>query len=159
IMTSTDVSTLDARSPRPALRGRERTAMSALWSDSPSATRTTGPTVASVWRAVADARITDALLQWPADLFAMSSVLLAEAQAFRFALSPPAGQQWPPTEPASWSDAVERAAHEWRTWVEEPVGSAPALVAEELDVLLEGVDRPLDEVTQGRDWRLCQALL
>jgi len=26
-------------------------------------------------------------------------------------------------------------------------------------VLLEGVDTPLDEVTQGRDWRLCQALL
>ena len=105
----------------------------------------------SVWRAAADAPITDALLQWPADLFALSSVLLAEAQAFRFALSPPTGREWPPPEPASWSDAVERAAHEWRRWVEEPVGSAPVLVAEEYEVLLEGVETPLEEVTEGRD--------
>ena len=48
IVSSTDVSTLDAGSPRPALRGREQTAMNALRSDSPSATRTTGQTVASV---------------------------------------------------------------------------------------------------------------
>ena len=125
--------------------------MSAVRSDPRSATRTTGPTVSAVWRAVADAPITDALLQWPADLFAVASVLLAEAQAFRFALSPPTGQQWPPDEPASWSDAVERAAHEWRRWVEEPVGSAPVLVAEEYEVLLEGVETPLEEVTEGRD--------
>ena len=88
-MSSTDVSTLDPPRPRPALRGRERTAMSALRSDPPSVTRTTGQTLASVWRAAADAPITDALAQWPADLFALASVLLAEAQAFRFALSPP----------------------------------------------------------------------
>ena len=88
--------------------------MSAPRSDPPSATRTTGPTVASVWQAVADAPITDALLQWPADLFALTDVLLGQAQAFRFALSPPTGQRWPPSEPANWSDAVERAAHEWR---------------------------------------------
>jgi hypothetical protein len=125
--------------------------VSALRSDPPGATRTTGQTVASVWRAAADAPITDAQAQWPADLFALTDVLLAEAQAFRFALSPPTGQRWPPAEPASWSDAVERAAHEWRRWVEEPVGSAPVLVAEEYEVLLEGVETPLEEVTEGRD--------
>jgi len=133
--------------------------MSALRSDPPSATPTTGPTVGAVWRAVADAPITDGLLQWPADLFAVTNVLLAHAQAFRLAVSPPTGQRWPPPEPASWSDAVERAAHEWKMWVEEPAGPAPGLLAEELEVLLEGVDTPLEEVTQGRDWRLCQALL
>src|SRR5262249_36518943 len=116
-----------------------RGAMSALRSDPPSATRTSGQTVGSVWRAAADAPITYALLEWPAGLFAVTSVLLADAQAFRFALSPPTGQQWPPPKPASWSDAVERTAHEWRRWVEEPVGPAPAQVAEEFEVLLEGV--------------------
>jgi hypothetical protein len=133
--------------------------VSALRSDPPSVTRTTGQTVASVWRAAADAPITDALAQWPPDVFALTEVLLTEAQAFRFALSPPTGQQWPPPEPASWTDAVERAAHEWKAWVEEPAGSPPWLVADELEVLLKGVETPLDEVTQGRDWRLCQALL
>jgi hypothetical protein len=80
--------------------------MSTLRSDPRRATRTTGQTMGSVWRAAAGAPITDALLHWPADLFALSSVLLAEAQAFRFALSPPTGRQWPPGERASWSDAV-----------------------------------------------------
>ena len=113
----------------------------------------------SVWRAVADAPITDELLQWPADLFALTTVVLTDAQAFRLALSPPIGQRWPPPEPASWSDAVERAAHEWRTWVENPVGPAPALLAEEFEVLLEGAETALEEVSQGREWRLCQAIL
>jgi hypothetical protein len=129
--------------------------MSAPRSEPPSATQT----VASVWRAVADAPITEDLLQWPADLFALASVLLTDAQAFRLALSPPLGERWPPVGLASWGDAVERAAHEWRTWVEEPNGSAPALLAEEFQVVLDRVETPLEEVSEGRDWRLCQALL
>jgi hypothetical protein len=133
--------------------------MRALRSEPRSATRTTGQTVASLWRAAADTPITDELLQWPADLFALTSVLLTDAQAFRLALSPPIGQCWPPPGPASWSDAVERAAQEWKTWVEEPLGPPPSLLAEHFEVLLEGVETPLEEVTEGRDWRLCQALL
>jgi hypothetical protein len=117
------------------------------------------PTLASIWQRVAEGTIDEELLEWPADLFALTDVFLAEAQAFRFALSPPAGQRWPPGGPASWSDAVEQAAQEWRRWVEEPVGPAPALLAEELEVLVEGIDTPLDELALGRDWRLCQALL
>jgi hypothetical protein len=133
--------------------------MSALRSEPRSTTRTTVQTVASLWRAVADAPITNELLQWPPDLFALTSVLLTDAQAFRFALSPPIGQRWPSPEPAIWSDAVEQAAHEWKTWVEEHVGPAPSLLAEEFEVLLNGVETPLEEVIQGREWRLCQALL
>jgi hypothetical protein len=63
--------------------------VSVLRADPSSATRTAGPTVASVWRALADGSIPDELLQWPADVFALSDVLLVEAQAFSFALSPP----------------------------------------------------------------------
>jgi hypothetical protein len=133
--------------------------MSALRSEPRRATHTTGQTVASVWRAVADAPITDELLEWPPDVFALASVLLTDAQAFRFALSPPIGQRWPPSKPASWSDAVEHAAHEWKTWIDEPVGPAPTLLAEEFGVLLNGVETPFEDVTEGRDWRLCEALL
>jgi hypothetical protein len=121
--------------------------------------QTQGAALGSIWQRVAEGTVDEELLEWPADLFALTEVFLVEAQAFRFALSPPPGQQWPPAGRASWSDAVERAAHEWRRWVEQPIGPAPALVSEEFEVLLEGVDTPLDEVTEGRDWRLCQALL
>lgn len=133
--------------------------MSTLRADPATPTPTMEPTVAAAWRMVADAPITDALLEWPADLFALTDVLLTETQAFRFAVSPPAGQEWPPPELASWSDAVEHAAHEWRNWVEEPAGPAPSLVADELEVLLESVDASLDRLADGREWRLCQSLL
>ena len=53
----------------------------------------TGPraTLASAWQAVSGAGFTDDLLEWPPDLFAATNVLLGRSEAFRFALSPPAG--------------------------------------------------------------------
>ena len=49
------------------------------------------PTVASVWQAVASNTIGDELLEWPPDLFALTEVILQRSEAYRFALSPPAG--------------------------------------------------------------------
>ena len=49
------------------------------------------PTLASAWRAVAGTTIGDELLEWPPDVFALSEVLLQRSEAYRFALSPPAG--------------------------------------------------------------------
>ena len=49
------------------------------------------PTVASVWQAAASSTIGDELLEWPPDLFALTEVILQRSEAYRFALSPPAG--------------------------------------------------------------------
>jgi hypothetical protein len=46
------------------------------------------PTCASSWYALSGGPITDDLLEWPPDLFALANVVLARAEAFRFALSP-----------------------------------------------------------------------
>jgi hypothetical protein len=48
--------------------------------------RASEPTLASTWYAVADGPISDLLLEWPPDVFALTNVLLARAEAFRFAL-------------------------------------------------------------------------
>lgn len=46
------------------------------------------PTIASTWLAVAEGPITDGLLEWPADLFALTNVILERSEAYRFTLSP-----------------------------------------------------------------------
>ena len=54
------------------------------------------PTLASAWQAVAGSTISDKLLEWPPDLFTLTEMILQRSQAYRFALSPPAGATWPP---------------------------------------------------------------
>lgn len=125
----------------------------------PMGPRAERPTLASAWRAVAGGEFTDDLLEWPPDVFALTNVLLGRSEAFRFALSPPAGMRWPPTGAADWSDAVVDAGRDWSAWVEDRRGSAPGLLLEEWSVALERADLPLEDLAEGRDWRVCEALL
>jgi hypothetical protein len=116
-------------------------------------------TPASVWRAVADGTIGDELLEWPPDLFALTEVILQRSEAYRFALSPPAGSRWPPDQMPSWSDAVIEDGREWSAWVADRTGELPDLLAREWKVLRDPEDTPLEQLTEARDWRLCEALL
>jgi hypothetical protein len=117
-------------------------------------------TLASIWQAVSGAGFTHDLLEWPPDVFALTNVLLGRSEAFSFALSPPAGVRWPPASAADWSGAVVAAGRDWSAWVEDPQGSsAPGVLAEQWSVALERVDLPLEALAEGRDWRVCEALL
>jgi hypothetical protein len=117
------------------------------------------PTLASAWQAVAGSPISDQLLEWPPDVFALTDVILDRAEAYRFVLSPPDGVLWPPGGDASWSDAVGQAARRWSAWVEDRDGLVPELVAEKWAVLRERVEIPLEELAAGRNWPVCEALL
>src|SRR6187200_1022315 len=116
-------------------------------------------TLASIWQAVSGAGFTHDLLEWPPDVFAVTNVLLGRSEAFRFALSPPAGVRWPPGGAADWSDAVVGAGRDWSAWVEDRRGSAPGLLVEGWSVVLERADLPLEDLAEGRDWPVCEALL
>ena len=135
-------------------------------------TCTDEPTLASTWLGVAGIPIADELLEWPADLFALTDVLLDRADAYRFVSSPPDGGRWPPsrfspseqtTWPpgrfANWSNAVEAAAREWCVWAEDHTRPFPAVLAEEWSAVLERASMPLEQLAQGQDWRVCEALL
>jgi hypothetical protein len=121
--------------------------------------RTEHPTPASAWHAVAGSPITDEFLEWPADLFALTDVILERSEAYRFVLSPPSGVEWPAARFSSWSDAVEEAGRQWSVWVEDRQGAVPDLLAEEWNVFRERVGRPLEDLAEGHDWRMCEALL
>ena len=65
------------------------------------------PTPASTWHAASGAPITDRLLEWPPDVFALTNVVLARAEAFRFALSV---KDWPPRRFGDWARRSRRRA-------------------------------------------------
>ena len=87
------------------------------------------PTSASTWYAVSGFPITDELLEWPPDLFALTNVVLARAEAFRFALSPV--EAWPPIRHHDWAHAVEEAGRRLSIRVEDRTAAMPDLVLEE----------------------------
>jgi hypothetical protein len=121
--------------------------------------QTETPTIASTWKTVAEAPITDELLEWPADLFALTNLILARSEAYRFALSPPIGVEWPPRRFPNWSDAVAEASGQWSAWLEDRERAFPDLLLEEWHVFSERIHLPLEHLAEGHDWRLCEALL
>lgn len=121
--------------------------------------QTEEPTPALLWHAVVGMPINDELLEWPPDLFALTDVILERTEAYRFVLSPPSDLEWPPSLFPSWSDAVEEAGRQWSIWIENRQSAFPELLAEEWSIFREQTRMPLDDLAEGRDWRMCKALL
>ena len=117
------------------------------------------PTPASTWLALSGCPITDEVLDWPPDLFGLTDVILDYTQAYRFVLSPPDDVTWPPDRFANWAEAVEDAGRDWSSWVENHLGAVPDLLAQEWSIFREHVEMPLEHLAEGREWRMCEALL
>jgi hypothetical protein len=101
--------------------------------------------------------VTDELLEWPPDIFALTNVILSKSEAFRFALVPVG--HWPPSRYGDWSMAVEEAGRQWSSWVDSGRGEIPELVLQEWRVFNERAGVPLEHVATGHEQRLCEALL
>ena len=118
--------------------------------------RVSEPTPASTWYAASGAAITDRLLEWPPDVFALTNVVLGRADAFRYALSV---LDWPPRRWGDRAQAVDQAGRLWGAWAEDRAGPMPDLIAEEWHVLRQGAEVPLEDLAAGRQHRLCESLL
>ena len=116
-------------------------------------------TVGSLWHDIAGRQLGDELLEWAPDLFAFTDVVLDRSEAYRFAVSPPDGASWPPSEIPDWYRAIAGASAGWCAWVEGDKTELPGLVAEEWAVVCEHSATTLDELATGRAWRICQALI
>src|SRR4029077_9788990 len=55
--------------------------------------------------------------------------------------------------------AVEDAAREWSAWSEHGRGTPPDLVVDVWGVVRDRAETPIENVAEGRDWRLCESLL
>jgi hypothetical protein len=114
------------------------------------------PTLASTWYAASGVAITDRLLEWPPDVFALTNLVLARAEAFRYVLTV---KDWPPSGFGDWPQAVEEASRRWSAWAEDPTGATPDLVASQWRVFCEDAEVPIEQVALRRDHRVCEALL
>lgn len=119
--------------------------------------RVSEPTLAFTWYAASGGAITDELLDWPPDVFALTNVILARSEAFRFALSPI--PEWPPEDYPDWGRTVEAEGLSWGAWVERRRGPLPELVGQEWAALTKRAEVPLEHLAEGLDPRLCVALL
>ena len=119
--------------------------------------RSKQPTVESMWQSASGEAITDELLEWPPDLFALTEVILGRTQTYRFLLSPPG--HWPPSRVPDWPRAVEDAGRQWGIWAEHRSGVLPELLTEEWRVFRERAGMPLEDLAEGKDGHMCQALL
>jgi hypothetical protein len=118
------------------------------------------PTPASTWLALSGRPIDDEILEWPADLFALTEVILGHTQAYRFVFSPPGDASWPPDRFANWGKAVEDAGRDWSSWVESDHGGmVPDLLTQEWSTFRQHVELPLEHVAEGRNWLMCESLL
>ena len=117
------------------------------------------PTLASTWLAVSGRPLDGQFLEWPADMFAVTNVILERSEAYRFALSPNAGLTWPPRRFLDWPGAVAEAGQQWSTWLEAQQGHVPHLLAEEWSALRERAMTPLEHLADGLAPRVCEALL
>jgi hypothetical protein len=117
------------------------------------------PTMASIWEAAAGLPISDELLEWPADLFALTDVVLCRSEAYRLSLAPPQNHVWPPNRFQSWPAAVEQAAHQRIHRLEDRRKAIPELVLEQWRVIRSRSGAPIELLAEGSDWAMCEALL
>ena len=116
-------------------------------------------TLDSMWQAVAGEPITDTVLEWPPDVFALTDVALEQTEAYRFVLSPPPGRHWPPSHLSDWSGAVRAAAEAWTVWARDRNGAPPSPVADAWATVRDAAEAPLEDIAEGRRWPVCEALL
>ncbi|MBD0293375.1 MAG: hypothetical protein ICV70_07355 [Jiangellaceae bacterium] len=125
----------------------------------PGAANAQTSTIESLWFDLSGSAVEETLLEWPPDVFAFTGTVLERSEAFRFAVSPPAGRRWPPARRAGWSESISEAAAYWCAWAEERQGSLPSLVTRNWEVVRDSVETTLDDVGSGRAWAVCEALL
>ncbi len=101
----------------------------------------------------------DDLVTWPADVFAVANLLLDHTEAYRFAVSPPAGCRWPPDD--GWQERVVGAAAAWRETAAARGGPGPAppAVRAPWQAVVDNRDLSVEALRRGDAWDLCKALL
>ena len=99
----------------------------------------------------------DELVWWPPDVFALGSLVLDHAEAYRFVVAPPRGRRWPPL--ADWGEQVCAAAGDWRGNVSPRGCEPPALVRRCWDTISRDRNVPLASFRSGEAWDAIAALL
>jgi hypothetical protein len=110
----------------------------------------------------------DSVFEWPPDVFALTSALLKRTGAYRYVVSPPSNATWPPASiPAEggWTGAISDIAAQWiRSVADQSQLALPTALVESKTSIVSYWDvitlEDLREIQDdGKDWRLCSAIL
>jgi hypothetical protein len=97
------------------------------------------------------------LLTWPPDVFALTDLLLVQADAYRFVSSPPAGATWPPHD--RWTASVRGGGGEWSEAVRLGTAPGPGLLLDQWEILSKAREAPLHLLSRGDPWNVCEAVI
>jgi hypothetical protein len=114
-------------------------------------------TLASYFHAYGPAPEWDDIVNWPPDVFALTSLVLQHTESYRFVVAPPAGRHWPPLR--DWCGEVRAAASAWRDAIGWEDAELPRLVRNAWETISRHRDAPSWKVRSGELWKLNAALL
>ena len=89
---------------------------------------------------------------WPPNVFAFTWSALDSFGLYRFTVSPPSGEEWPPSR--DWEGTVKTVADQWRS---KP--GMPKTIRELGEILAGEADLELARLGTGERWDVCRALL
>ena len=115
------------------------------------------PSIESYFQAFGPVPDWEHLPRWPPDVFALSNIVLDYTEAYRLAVAPPRGRQWPPT--SDWDAHVARAARRWRDVTGAGTGPLPRMVRDAWDVVTRYRDISMADLRPEDPWELWPALI
>jgi hypothetical protein len=116
-----------------------------------------GLTIDSYFRSFTTVPDWEHLPRWPPDVFALANLVLDMTEAYRLAVAPPRGRQWPPT--TAWNTQVAAAARQWRDVAGARTGALPELVRRAWAVVTRYREIPLSDLRPDDPWELWPALI
>ena len=99
----------------------------------------------------------DDIVNWPPDVFALTSLVLDHTESYRFVVAPPDGRHWPPLR--NWCEEVRAAAAAWHDAIGWDGVELPKLVRDAWATVSRHRDAPSWKVRTGELWGLNSALL
>ncbi|HEX5915126.1 MAG TPA: hypothetical protein VFY54_18570, partial [Rubrobacter sp.] len=114
-------------------------------------------TIGSLWETIGTPVPWEQLLAWPPDVFALTDLLLVQADAYRFVASPPAGAIWPPHD--RWTGSVQVAGRGWSEAAQLGLAPGHRLIVDQWETLSKAREVPLAILSRGDLWDVCEAII
>ena len=97
------------------------------------------------------------ILSWPPDVFAVTARLLLDTEGYRFVVSPPGDEEWPPG--SDWASVVTRVAFEWVEAIGQPDTPLPEELSSAWGIVWAARDTEVETVKRGERWDVIAAVL
>lgn len=131
--------------------------MMACVADGLSMSGSSSKTIGSVFEAMGTSIPWEQLIVWPPDIFAVTELLLVQADAYRFVSSPPTGATWPPHD--RWTESVRGEGKKWAEAAGSGERPGSVVLLDRWKTLSNSRGVSLDVLSRGNPWNVCEAII